>query len=354
MRSSRCWPIAPVSRRATSNATSRPDAIEDRFTAFRSASRIFTTPRASGRRRRSSRFEIACPRAAGSGGGTVGKTNRHQFGMGRTGLESCFGPVRNPWNDAYIPGGSSSGSAAAVAAGLCWATLDTDAIGSCRLPAACCGVVGFKGTYGLIDPAGILEGEKADEAIVWLSHPAITARSARDALLVVNVLAERHVEAPRRTPLRVGAANTSGGDRQIAGAFNAAIETLRTLGHQIVRARVPFDTPPMDNLKTIETDRATIAGRAFKDVDVIVLPTTTTPVPQVADAQGKPQALAAANTFFANYFGLPALSVLCGFDRHGLPLGVQIIGRPWDDGVVLGLADQFQTATDWHTRHPVA
>ena len=62
------------------------------------------------------------------------------------GLESCFGPVRNPWNEDFIPGGSSSGSAAAVAAGLCYATLDTDAIGSCRLPAACCGVIGFKGT----------------------------------------------------------------------------------------------------------------------------------------------------------------------------------------------------------------
>src|SRR6185369_4606903 len=75
----------------------------------------------------------------------IGKTNMHQLGMGTTGLESAFGPARNPWNADYIPGGSSSGSAAAVASGLCYATLDTDAIGSCRLPAACCGVVGFKG-----------------------------------------------------------------------------------------------------------------------------------------------------------------------------------------------------------------
>ena len=74
----------------------------------------------------------------------IGKTNMHTLGMGTTGLESYFGPVRNPWNANYIPGGSSSGSAAAVASGLCYATLDTDAIGSCRLPAACCGVVGYK------------------------------------------------------------------------------------------------------------------------------------------------------------------------------------------------------------------
>src|ERR1700730_12237745 len=95
----------------------------------------------------------------------IGKMNMHLLGMGTTGLDSSFGPVGNPWNAEYIPGGSSAGSAAAVASGMCYATLDTDAIGSCRLPAACCGVVGFKGTYGLISPQGILEGEKADEMI---------------------------------------------------------------------------------------------------------------------------------------------------------------------------------------------
>jgi aspartyl-tRNA(Asn)/glutamyl-tRNA(Gln) amidotransferase subunit A len=73
---------------------------------------------------------------------------------------------------------------------MCYATLDTDAIGSCRLPAACCGVVGLKGSYGLISPNGILEGEKDDEAIMWLSHPAITVRSTEDVAIVLNVLAE--------------------------------------------------------------------------------------------------------------------------------------------------------------------
>jgi aspartyl-tRNA(Asn)/glutamyl-tRNA(Gln) amidotransferase subunit A len=90
----------------------------------------------------------------------IGKMNLHRLGEGTTGIDSYFGPVRNPWNAQHIPGGSSSGSAAAVASGMCYATLDTDAIGSCRLPAACCGVVGFKGTYGLINPKGILDGEQ--------------------------------------------------------------------------------------------------------------------------------------------------------------------------------------------------
>src|SRR6266436_646501 len=89
----------------------------------------------------------------------IGKMNMHRLGMGTTGIDSYYGPVHNPWNAEYIPGGSSAGSAVAVASGMCYATLDTDAIGSCRLPAACCGVVGFKGTYGLISTKGILDGK---------------------------------------------------------------------------------------------------------------------------------------------------------------------------------------------------
>src|SRR5580692_13159001 len=117
----------------------------------------------------------------------------HSLGMGTTGLESCFGPVTNPWNSEHIPGGSSSGSAAAVASGMCYATLDTDAIGSCRLPASCCGIVGFKGTFGLINPKGILEGEEdPGEMIRWFSHPGIMTRTVEDAALVLDALTERH------------------------------------------------------------------------------------------------------------------------------------------------------------------
>ena len=93
------------------------------------------------------------------------------------GLESCFGPVRNPINEAYIPGGSSSGSAAVVAAHLCYATLDTDAIGSCRLPAACCGVVGLKPTFGVISTRGILEGMFAN----YVGLPAISVPCGYDS-----------------------------------------------------------------------------------------------------------------------------------------------------------------------------
>src|SRR5262249_8310528 len=119
----------------------------------------------------------------------IGKTNMDTLGMATTGLTSFYGPVKNPWNTDYIAGGSSSGSAAAVASGMCYATVDTDAIGSCRLPAACCGVVGFKGTYGLISSQGILAGEAPpDELIVWFGHPGVTTRRVADTLLVVDAL----------------------------------------------------------------------------------------------------------------------------------------------------------------------
>jgi aspartyl-tRNA(Asn)/glutamyl-tRNA(Gln) amidotransferase subunit A len=292
----------------------------------------------------------------------IGKTNMHQLGMGTTGLDSAFGPVRNPWNEEYIPGGSSSGSAAAVASGLCYATLDTDAIGSCRLPAACCGVVGFKGTYGAISAKGILEGEPADPAILWLSHPGITTRSAVDTAIVLTGLAEPDARAklsdlptgePDDARLRLGVAGNFTADEEVTRAFKAAVETLQALGHPVVAAAAPFDIPRMGDLRTIEADRETISNRAFKDIDVLLLPTTTTSVPTVKEAGGNPQALSPANTMFANYFGLPAISVPCGFDARGLPIGFQIVGKRWGDAAVLRLAQQYQRSTTWAAKHPI-
>lgn len=133
---------------------------------------------------------------------------------------------------------------------MCYATLDTDAIGSCRLPAACCGVVGFKGTYGLISPKGILDGEQPpDEAILWLSHPGITTRSVEDTAIVLDVLAEkkqyRRTAATlrsqvRRRKLRIVAANNFKADREVSTAFEKAVETIRELGHSVKSATAPL------------------------------------------------------------------------------------------------------------------
>ncbi len=292
----------------------------------------------------------------------IGKTNMHKLGMGTTGLDSYFGPVYNPWNSEYIPGGSSSGSAAAVASGMCYATFDTDAIGSCRLPAACCGVVGFKGTYGLINPKGILEGEEApDEMILWLNHPGITTRSVEDTALILDILAERNEQIKKvdfvselamNRKLRIGVANNFMADQEVSEAFEKAVDTIRNLGLPMSSIAAPFGDPS-GGISNIEADRKAIAGQAFKDIDILLLPTTTTTVPTIKDAGTNPQALSPENTVFANYYGLPDISVPCGFDKNVLPLGLQIVGKPWDDATVLRFAYQYQIATDYGKNHPI-
>jgi aspartyl-tRNA(Asn)/glutamyl-tRNA(Gln) amidotransferase subunit A len=303
---------------------------------------------------------VAVAKLKEAGAILIGKTNMHRLGMGTTGLDSYFGPVRNPWSTEYIPGGSSSGSATAVASGMCYATLDTDAIGSCRLPAACCGVVGFKGTYGLINPKGILDGEQdPGEMIRWFSHPGIMARSVEDAALVLDVLAERrehgateYVDAlAKDRKVRIGVADNANGGRGVSEAFAAAVEVMRGLGWPTKSVAAPFRNPGGD-LRNIEADRKAIADQAFKDIDVLVLPTMTTIVPTIKDAGANPQALSAQNTVFANYYGLPAINVPCGFDSNGLPLGLQMVGKPWEEATVLRLAYRYETATGWKTRHP--
>jgi aspartyl-tRNA(Asn)/glutamyl-tRNA(Gln) amidotransferase subunit A len=284
----------------------------------------------------------------------------HQLGMGTTGLDSYFGPVRNPWNPDYIPGGSSSGSAAAVASGMCYATLDTDAIGSCRLPAACCGVVGFKGTYGLISTTGILEGEEADEMILWLSHAAITTRNVQDTAIMLDVLAERNEHTKtasfvrtlsRNRKLRVAVANNFKADPEVKAAFEKAVEIIGGIGYSMKSVAAPFSDPGGD-ISNIEADRKNVADQAFKDIDVLLLPTTTTTVLTIKDAGSNPQALSPENTAFANYYGLPAISVLCGFDKIGLPLSLQIVGNPWGESAVLRLGYQYQEATEYSSKHP--
>jgi aspartyl-tRNA(Asn)/glutamyl-tRNA(Gln) amidotransferase subunit A len=290
----------------------------------------------------------------------IGKTNMHQLGMGTTGLESTFGAVRNPWNLDSIPGGSSSGSAAAIASGMCYATLDTDAIGSCRLPAACCGVVGFKGTYGLLSTKGILEGEEADEMILWLSHAAITTRSVQDTALVLDVLAERNEHTKtvdflraltRETELRLGIVNNFKADPEVRRAFEKAVETIRKFGYPMKSVAAPFGDPSA-GIENIEADRTAIADQAFKDIDILLLPTTTTTVPTVRAVESNPQGLSPENTAFANYYGLPAISLPCGIDANDLPLSLQMVGKPWDESAVLQLAYQYQVATEDLKKYP--
>jgi aspartyl-tRNA(Asn)/glutamyl-tRNA(Gln) amidotransferase subunit A len=304
------------------------------------------------------RDAVGVERLKRAGAIVIGKTNMHTLGMGTTGLESCFGPVKNPWNADYIPGGSSSGSAAAVASGLCYGTLDTDAIGSCRLPAACCGVVGYKGSYGLINMKGILEGEQPpDETIRWLSHAGLTTRSVWDTALLLDVLAEPLNDTQQTTwrdalagerQFQIGIANNCKTDTEVSSAFENAVATFRALGHTVRQVPAPL-TDFSTGIANIERDRRDVGSLAFQDIDVLVLPTTATGTLSVTDAVKSAQALSPEFTIFANYYGLPAVSVPCGLDSRGLPVGIQIVAQPRDDRAVLQLAGQYEQATGWPT-----
>src|SRR5262249_18904756 len=162
--------------------------------------------------------------------------------------------------------------------------------------------------YGLINPKGILEGEQADEAIVWLSHPGITTRSVHDAAIVVNVLGAPRAGA-NTSKMRIGVARNFKADDEVTAAFRAGVERIRTLGHDVVPADAPAHMPRLGEVSRMEADRRAIGDGAFSEVVLLLLPTTTTRVCTADDARGKPQALSAENTMFANYFGLPAISV---------------------------------------------
>lgn len=290
----------------------------------------------------------------------VGKTNMDALGMATTGLTSYFGPVLNPWNEQYVPAGSSAGSAAAVAAGLCYASVDTDAVGSVRLPAACCGVVGFKGSYDLVSTKGILGDQPVDDFIRWMGHAGVTTRDAADAALVLSALADcidrdfcKGV-ARLNKRIRIGVGNNFSPNAEVKQAFDKAVTALRGIGYRVGEAAVPFGDPGQGSMVNIQADRAGITGQAFADVDVLVLSTLASTVPAVKDAAKDPeQGVSAEITAFANYYGLPVASVPCGFDNNGMPIGLQIVGKPGDDGLVLNVAHQYELVTKFGLKHPI-
>jgi len=257
----------------------------------------------------------------------IGKTNMHELGMGTTSVISHFGSVHNPWDPGYVAGGSSGGSGAAIAAGLCYATLDTDAIGSCRLPASCCGVTGFKATYGLVSTKGILEGEPVDEFIIRLGHAAFMCRSADDAAILLGVLgnpraSDSKFKTDGRTAIgsakhpRLGVVTNFKATPEVRAAFLKTIDTFHTLGYATTDVEAPLEFPSLD-LANIEEDRTTISQVLFKEIQACCCP---------RQQMSRP--------------------------RSKRPLGLQIIGPRLGEGVILEIAHRFQEATNWHVQHP--
>jgi aspartyl-tRNA(Asn)/glutamyl-tRNA(Gln) amidotransferase subunit A len=294
-----------------------------------------------------------------AGAELVGKTNMHTLGMGTTSLESAFGPVVNPWSARHVAGGSSGGSAAALAARLCFVTVDTDAVGSGRLPAAICGVTCHKPTFGVLSGEGILAGEKSDPAIQVLAHPCLQARTVDDVVLAFEALTNAaagdassaaHTKHDTSDARRVGVVTNCAFTPETKAAFDVVVTELASMGMEMHEVQVPFDAATFD-VSHIERDRASIDAELFRHVDAIMLPTLAAATPTVDDARARgPMAVSSDNTFFCNYYGLPATSVPAGLGKDGLPFGVQFVGPHGSDGRVLELAYRYQRESGWHSQ----
>jgi len=273
----------------------------------------------------------------------IGKTNMHTLGMGTTSAESYFGSVLNPVNKKYVAGGSSGGSAVAVATAMCYVTIDTDAVGSCRIPAACCGVTGFKVSNGLISMKGILEGEQADETIIQFSAAGITTRYVADTEIVLKTLtaSKRDKGNSSKKSFKIGVVQNFSANEEIKKSFSKIEKKIASLGYKIQPVKIPFSMAVFD-LKNITNDREAVDDLLFKNVDLLVLPTLNDNIPNVQQALKKgPQAIVPANTFFCNYFSLPAISLPDRKDSKGLPLAFQVVGKFNHDFEVLEFAKSF-------------
>jgi aspartyl-tRNA(Asn)/glutamyl-tRNA(Gln) amidotransferase subunit A len=366
----------------------------------------------------------------------VGKTNMDEFAMGSSNENSYFGPVRNPWNADYVPGGSSGGSAAAVAARLVPAATGTDTGGSIRQPASFTGICGLKPTYGVCSRYGLVAFASS------LDTPGAFARTAEDCALILNAMAGHDardatsLDRPREdyarelaTPLsglRIGMPDEyfgEGVDPDVAAAIQAALAQFRKLGATTVHTKLPnvklsvpvyyviapaeassnlsrFDgvryghraaayTDLLDMYRKTraegfgwEVKRRILVGtyvlshgyydayylkaqqvrrliaddfaRAYRECDVIMGPVAPTAAFRIGDKADDPVQMYLNDIFTiaGNLTGSPGISIPCGFDRKGLPIGVLIQGPAFAEAKLLNVAHRFQQATDHHLKAP--
>jgi aspartyl-tRNA(Asn)/glutamyl-tRNA(Gln) amidotransferase subunit A len=379
----------------------------------------------------------AVQRLEAAGAVILGKTNCDEFAMGSSNENSAFGPVHNPWALDRIPGGSSGGSAAAVAARCVPVALGSDTGGSIRQPAACCGVVGLKPSYGRVSRYGLLAFASS------LDQIGPFARTVTDAATVLSVLAgadscdatTSNEPVPdfstlltrRVNDIRIGVPRafvSDGVDDEVRRAYEGALETLRGEGATLVDVDLPhakyavpvyylvctaeassnlarydgvrygYRSPAAkDSLKEMysrtrdegfgpEVKRRIMLGtyvlsagyydafylkalqvrtllkrdydQAFERVDVVAMPTMPTPPFKLGEKTDDPLQMYLADVFTvsANLAGLPGISVPCGFSNEGLPVGLQLMGRMFDESTLLRVADAYERTTDWHQRMP--
>jgi aspartyl-tRNA(Asn)/glutamyl-tRNA(Gln) amidotransferase subunit A len=347
----------------------------------------------------------------------LGTLNMHEFAYGVTTANPFYGICRNPWNAERIPGGSSGGSGAAVAASMCLGALGTDAGGSIRLPAALCGVVGFKPTFGRVSNFGVIP------LSLTMDHVGPITRTVEDAALMLQAIAGGDPSDPNcygpavpdyhkalegsAKGLRIGLPKeyfADAMDGQVRTAVNAAVKQLAEEGALIEEVSVPhsrfgpaiFVATAMpeisakhiqyirrrandysDEVRTLIQLGLLIPARrymqavearmsltremreALKEVDVLATPTSLVPAPRIGEQSvevgGRMVNTTAAlcrMTLPFNLTGLPAITVPCGFTSAGLPIGLQIAGRPFEEETVLRVARVYERSTPWHERCP--
>lgn len=326
----------------------------------------------------------------------LGKLNMHEFALGTTSAISHFGPVHNPWDLERIAGGSSGGCGAAVSASLCFGAVGTDTGGSIRIPASCCGIVGFKPSFDLVSTVGVIPVSRS------FDHVGPMCRTVGDCALMFAAMSNHSVAAHLDVEQSVIAGSRVGVVRLVEGVCDAkqvhevevvvaaAIDVIRGLVAEVREADLPM--PDLDPLIDTEAhayhaellathgdlyDPRTREGllpattlsdsdleglrrklashrasmkRAFELVDLLVLPTLPV-LPITLAESGDPFALPAC-TFGFSLGGMPCISVPCGFSASGLPIGLLIGGPPLADARVLALARAFERATDWHRHRP--
>jgi len=357
--------------------------------------------------------DAACVRRLNEAGvALLGKLNMHEWAYGVTTAVSHFGPCHNPWDLDRITGGSSGGSAAALAASVCLGSLGSDTGGSIRMPASLSGVVGLKPTYGRVSKRGVIPlAESLDTA-------GPMARNVEDAALILQAIAGADPEDPttsdRPVPdyaaalkgdaraLRVGVPRQDAfpnATEDVVRGIEEALRTLADLGAILVDVAAPWlleaaviwpkiagpeaayyhlqnleqrpqdiaepvrnrllagrNVLAVDYLRGLKTQRRIKdeVARLFQDIDLLVTPATPATATLIADELAATGRESHIHRFTApfNITGQPAISLPCGFDPQGLPIGLQIIGRPWEEETVLRAAHAYEQATDWHRRRP--
>jgi aspartyl-tRNA(Asn)/glutamyl-tRNA(Gln) amidotransferase subunit A len=366
-----------------------------------------------------------------------GRLNMDEFAMGSSTENSAFGPTANPWDLTRVPGGSSGGSAAAVAAGEVPLTLGSDTGGSIRQPAALCGIVGLKPTYGLVSRYGLAAFASSLDQIGTMAH------TVADAALLLGAIAGydphdstsfkadvpdyRVALAAKKGPWRLGVPKEffgAGLDPEIGAAVKQAIEFYRRQGCEIREVSLPLaaeyaiavyyliaTAEASSNLARYDGIRyghrsqaaSDVAGVYFqsraegfgpevkrriilgthvlssgyydayylraqkvrtlirneftavlRDCDALLSPTSPVPAFKLGEKSADPLAMYLTDiyTISVNLAGLPGISLPCGFTGGGLPIGLQLIGRPFDEAGLLAIAHAYESAHEWHAKHP--